>query len=500
MKNHKKGGFGKLELNKEPLKEENMKKTKLEHKKKKILRIILLTTAGLLGIIAISTYLLLHSYINKMNLVSVEKIDAKTFEVEASFANINEDDMNNEEAFTGKKKTTSETQNTDSGKYMDNASSTENASNIDSISNTDKNGNIEDTNNIDQYGGTDNSVSLENNENGIDAGNNENIGSTGDNYSADNTSSYDSSEKEQNQTGEFKSTSNEANDSLNTLNEQIKTNVSKNSSLTQDDKITNILFIGSDINMMDHGGRADNIMVISINKETKKLVTTTFYNDIYLQIPGFENNQLNMAYTYGGADLLIETLQQNFKFKIDHYIMVDYNMFINIVDAVGGIQVKVEDSELKGINNMMTDINVEMSETKKKDYLKSSGSIVLNGKQALAYSRYRFTGKNDPESIRMRKEFVIMIYEKVKDQNLLEMNDLLNRILPNVTTDFTETEILTNLLMFPAYLNYDLEIWSVPVEDSYNKISSSDIEILGIDFNQNIKKINQKIFNINSEG
>jgi LCP family protein required for cell wall assembly len=82
------------------------------------------------------------------------------------------------------------------------------------------------------------------------------------------------------------------------------------------------------------------MMVLSINKETKKMVLTSFMRDMYVEIPGKGNNRLNAAYAYGGADLLIKTLESNFGMKIDRYAHVDFYAFINVIDTLGGVEIE----------------------------------------------------------------------------------------------------------------------------------------------------------------
>ncbi len=285
-------------------------------------------------------------------------------------------------------------------------------------------------------------------------------------------------------------------DEISKLNNQIKVNI-ESGTVMEDSKVTNILLIGSDTRISDDRGRSDSMIVITINKETKKIVATSFLRDIYLQIPGKENNRLNTAYAYGGADLLLETIERNFKFKIDKYIIVDFFAFIDIVDAIGGITMEVQESEQDTINSYIKEINKIQGEASNKDLLSETGTMILNGKQALGYARNRYSTNGDFDRTGRQREVLLAIYEKIKDQNLVEMNDFLNIMLPQITTNFTEKEIMSHILMLPTYFEYEMEEFNIPLRGTYSNHNIRGMEVLGIDFEDNINEIYDRLYNIN---
>jgi LCP family protein required for cell wall assembly len=278
------------------------------------------------------------------------------------------------------------------------------------------------------------------------------------------------------------------------LDQSIIDNINKDDSIMEDPSVLNILLIGSDTRISDERGRSDSMIILTINEEEKRIVATSFLRDIYLKIPGKENNRLNTAYAYGGADLLMETLELNFKFKIDKYIMVDFYAFIDIVDAIGGIEVEVKDDELETINGYIMEVNALEGDAVKKDLLKEPGTYLLNGKQALGYARNRYTANGDFDRTSRQREVLMAIYDKAKEQNLLELNNFLNVILPQITTNFSEQEILAKLLKIPTYFDYDMEQWSVPVTGSYRNVNVRGMAVLGIDFEKNIDRISETLY------
>ena len=173
---------------------------------------------------------------------------------------------------------------------------------------------------------------------------------------------------------------------------------------------------------------------------------------------------------------------------------MDFFAFIDIVDAIGGIRIHVDKDELSVINSYIQEMNTLSGENSDSDLIKSAGSLLMNGKQILCYARNRGTKNGDFDRTDRQREVIKLVYEKISKQNLSQMNELLNLILPQVTTDFTESEIFTQFLMLPTYLEYDIEEWSIPIEGSYENKKINGMEVLAVDFDKNNKKIYQKLY------
>ncbi len=289
-------------------------------------------------------------------------------------------------------------------------------------------------------------------------------------------------------------------DEITSMEEKIKANLKEGSSpILYDKDVFNVLLIGSDTRENGGRGRSDVMLLISINKKNKQIIATSFLRDIYLKIPGKNNNRLNAAYAFGGADLLMETLEQNFKIKIDHYASIDFYSFIDIVDAVGGITLTVSKEDIPVINDYLKEINILTGDKEGTDYLTEAGTYLLDGKQALAYSRNRYVGNGDFARTQRQRNVLEQIFLKVKELNLLQLKELLDTLLPEITTNLTEGEIFSLLLALPSYINYERLQWSVPTEDSYQSMRINGMAVLGIDFDQNIREIYQRIYGIEAE-
>lgn len=261
----------------------------------------------------------------------------------------------------------------------------------------------------------------------------------------------------------------------------------------EDKDVLNILLIGSDSRDPKVRGRSDAMMILSVNKKNDKIILTSLLRDIYLTIPGKSSNRLNAAYAQGGAKLLIETIEQNFRIKIDKYVSVDFFAFMDVIDTIGGVTVEVTDEEIPYLNSGVREINRLLDEEITKDTLTTGGKLLLNGKQALGFSRIRYLGTDFARTARQRK-IMEQIFNKLKKTSISNIINLLNTVLPKVTTNFTEKEIISHILRLPEYLGYDFEQLRIPANGSYENKKIKKMEVLVIDFEENVKLLQNTIY------
>lgn len=224
--------------------------------------------------------------------------------------------------------------------------------------------------------------------------------------------------------------------------------------VTDSDNIINFLLVGQDRREGEPRQRSDSMILVTINKSKKTLTMTSFLRDIWLTIPGYYDQRLNVPYVIGGFDLLNATLERNFGVSSDNNIEVDFNGFIDIIDTVGGVDIYLTSAEANHLNESS-------------DWNLHEGSNCLTGKQALDYSRIRVIGMDFGRTNRQRT-VLLSLFNKIKSLSWLEMYPLLNKILPLVTTDMTDDEILTYAKELLVILP-ELEIVSqrIPVDDYY---------------------------------
>ncbi len=281
---------------------------------------------------------------------------------------------------------------------------------------------------------------------------------------------------------------------ISSAEEAIRKNMEdKSTSVLSDKNVFNILLIGTDNRKVGENSRSDAMILLSINKKSKTITSASLLRDIYLQIPGKNNNRLNAAYAYGGPNLLMNTIEQNFKVSVDRYASVDFYVFMDIIDAVGGVTIEVTDKEIPIINNYLAELNSLRGEKEGTDYLQEAGVLKLNGKQALAYARNRYIGTDFERTARQRRVLNEAL-QKVKKLNLIQLNSLLNKLLPQITTNLTEGEIFSMILSIPKYAGYKMDQSHIPVDNSYQFMRIRGMDVITLNFDKNIKALQEQLY------
>ena len=117
--------------------------------------------------------------------------------------------------------------------------------------------------------------------------------------------------------------------------------------------VTNILLIGNDSRTAGEDGRSDAMILLSISDKTKTIHMTSLLRDMYVDIPGHDGNRLNAAYSFGGAELLMETVEANLDVEVNRFVQVNFQAFADVVDAVGGVDLEVTNEEVLLINGYL---------------------------------------------------------------------------------------------------------------------------------------------------
>ncbi len=206
------------------------------------------------------------------------------------------------------------------------------------------------------------------------------------------------------------------------------------------DDIINIAFFGTDQRNENEVGRSDAIMILTIDKDTKKVKLSSIMRDSYVKIDGHGKDKLNHAYAFGGPELSIKTLNQTFNLNIKDYVSVNFSHLQEIVDAMGGVNVDVSKAELQAINGMMNELAGIENYTP--PYLTSAGTQTLNGKQALAYTRTRYIGNGDFDRADRQRIIINALFEKIKKAGVIKYPSIVNKLLPLVETSMESGEIL----------------------------------------------------------
>lgn len=257
--------------------------------------------------------------------------------------------------------------------------------------------------------------------------------------------------------------------------------------------VTNILLIGTDSREGSDRGRSDSMILLSVNEVTQRVTMFSFLRDIYIYIPGVGSTRLNHSYAYGGPELTMQTISENFGIRIDKYVQVDFYSFIQTVDAAGGVDIYVTDDEAALINQYLDEINDLLGSPRGTDSVAGGGDLHLNGKQALCYARIRYIGTDFARTSRQR-EVLNQVIEKTRGMSMSELDSFLNITLPLVTTNLTQSELFSILLNASAYIDYERISDSIPLDGTYSFMTVRGMSVIGIDFDANISVLRSEIY------
>ena len=267
--------------------------------------------------------------------------------------------------------------------------------------------------------------------------------------------------------------------------------------------VYNVLLIGQDNYRDDGSTHSDAMILVSINEHTEEIVLTSLMRDSWVHIPGYGAERLNEAINQGGPELLMETIEMNFGVRVDNYVMIDFFAFIDVVDALGGVEIEITEEELPVLNNpYLAHINYMLGRPKQQDWLETSGINHLNGAQALAYARIRYLEGADFARTERQRKVLDSIFEGVRNCSLGEMKTLLDAVLPYVTTDVSSERLLSLVMDFVAqYRDYEMVQYRVPYDGSYSgwihELTGEEKNVLSIDIEANSVYMIQNIYGVN---
>ncbi len=258
--------------------------------------------------------------------------------------------------------------------------------------------------------------------------------------------------------------------------------------LENSDEVINILLIGQDRREGQGRQRSDSMILCTINKKNNSLTMTSFMRDMYVPIPGYRDDRINACYALGGMELLDSCLETNFGIQVDGNVEVDFKGFMKIIDLFGGVDIELTQSEANYLNKYG---NWDVSDD---HWNLHAGVNTLNGSQALAYSRIRYIGNGDFQRTERQRTVLNKILEKVKNMSLAQANDLLKKILPMVTTDMTNQEIMSySMAVLPMLSNLKVTNIRIPADGTYKNASIRGMSVLVPDLQANRRVLGENV-------
>ena len=283
-----------------------------------------------------------------------------------------------------------------------------------------------------------------------------------------------------------------------------------------DEDVLNILLIGTDerteavndadafthLNQLDgtedttefsDDARADSMILVSmdIKDHVIRLVSIERGTGVPILLDGYEDQYdwITHTFRYGGPKLTMKTVEECFNIEVDHFVRVNFNSFVQIVNAVGGVDIDITELEAKALNwevpsNSMLIVNHV-----------DPGLNHFDGYTALQYARLRKID-NDWKRVERQRTVIEAVLDQVKNASVMELDNLLNMVLPLIQTNFTKTEIAALLVQLPGFLGCDVQQMSLPLQGTYGVRTGMDDRLMyDPDWVVNIKALQDFLYN-----
>ena len=259
-----------------------------------------------------------------------------------------------------------------------------------------------------------------------------------------------------------------------------------------DENIFNLLLLGTDerVNKFATNARADSIMLLSLDKEKKTMKLVSLQRGMGVPIPyGLYEGQydwLTHLFRYGGADMMLQAVRDNLNVDVQYYVRVNFHTFEKLIDSVGGVDIDLAEAEVNALNGG----------TNKKTMVSPFhvGANHLNGYNALKYVRLRRID-SDWKRVQRQRNVIQSVVKAAGDMSLLDINAMLDTVLPLIQTNLTTTDILGLVGYAPAVLGCDFEQMTIPAKGTFGTMKGmGNRNLYAVDFQQNSKILQEFLY------
>lgn len=214
------------------------------------------------------------------------------------------------------------------------------------------------------------------------------------------------------------------------------------------DDYMNIALFGVDSrsgDLLDGDNRSDTIMIASIHKKTGEIRLVSVYRDTVLDVGDGYYTKANTAYALGGPAQAIIMLNRNLDLNILDFVTVGFEGLAHTIDALGGIEIEIDEEERGYLNQYLHDMHLELGTDETP--VEKSGKVVVTGIQATAYSRIRYTAGDDFRRAERQRIVLEKTLEKAKNASPTTLVDVANNVIGDMATSLSSREIVNLILM-----------------------------------------------------
>lgn len=260
----------------------------------------------------------------------------------------------------------------------------------------------------------------------------------------------------------------------------------------------NILLLGcDDRDEQAHAGRTDTIMILSVNREQGSTKLTSIMRDTWVKIPGRKNNKINAANVFGGPELAVETVNASFDMDIQNYILINMRDMVDIIDLFGGVDLELSESEVKVANDYIKGFKDQTTNVKNEysDYslIPSAGLVHLNGMQAMAHCRDRYTD-SDFGRVMRGQDTLLALAKKAQDMEVDACLNIAGDIMGFVKTNLTDEQVKE---LAKAILTMEVEEvaqYRLPAEGAYKSGTFDGTWMIKADLAKNAQILKDYIY------
>lgn len=232
------------------------------------------------------------------------------------------------------------------------------------------------------------------------------------------------------------------------------------------------LLVGRDWHGEGENGRSDTMILCSVDTGANTVTMISFLRDIYLDIPGHGSNRLNSAYSWGGAELLKQTLKENFDVDVDVTLEIDFEGFKGLIDTLGGVDVELTEQEANYLNNHY-------------GWELTGGMTHMDGEIALGYSRIRYLDSDFVRTERQRNVLTALM-EKYRNASFNTVMSVTDAFLDESTSDHSDEELLSySLELYTTLSEAELTTHRIPADGTYTYETIRGMSVIGVDFEEN---------------
>lgn len=240
------------------------------------------------------------------------------------------------------------------------------------------------------------------------------------------------------------------------------------------------------------GSRSDSMMIASVNMDTGDIKLVSVYRDTYMNIGTDSYQKCNGAYSFGGAEQAVKMLNMNMDLDITNFVTVGYKGLSEVIDGLGGVYIDVDSEEIKHINNYQ----IGIAEVLKCDYkaVTETGLQLLDGIQATAYCRIRYTAGDDFKRAARQREVINAIEDQAKKADFDTLSKVFNNAVDDIYTSLSNEDILELLKNIANYRIVEEAGFPEETMRTVANIGAKGSSVIPMDLEKNVVWLHQFLF------